>query len=72
MHASSRIVTSKQPGIHEQLSALLTRQTDSPFKKPLAEVNRLSFEHSMAVWPAAVERTSRSSRTQLANTFVIP
>ena len=50
MHANSRIVSSNQSTIHEQLSALVTRHTNSHFKKPIAEVNRLGFERSITAW----------------------
>lgn len=50
MHANSRIVTSNQPGIHEQLSALVARHANTSFRKPIAEVNRLNFERSITDW----------------------
>ena len=53
MHANSRPVTSKQTGPHEQLIPLLERHRNSPFKKPIADVNRQAFEQSMAAWRKA-------------------
>lgn len=53
MHANSRIVTSNQPCIHGQLSALVSRHANTHFKKPIAEVNRLNFERSITEWCAA-------------------
>ena len=50
MHANSRVVTSNQSAIHEQLSALVTRHANTHFKKPIAAVNRLGFERSISVW----------------------
>jgi tRNA G46 methylase TrmB len=53
MHANSRLVTSNQSGIHNHLPALLARHTNTPFKKPVSDVNRQAFTHSIAVWRAA-------------------
>ncbi len=53
MHANSRIVTSNQLGIHDQLSTLINRHTSTHFKKPISEVNQLAFAHSIAAWRAA-------------------
>lgn len=53
MHANSRIVTSNQPGIHDQLSTLVSRHASTHFKKPIAEVNQLAFARSITAWQAA-------------------
>jgi len=48
MHANSRLPTSAQTGIHEQLATLLDRHRNAPFRKPYADYNRAAFEASMA------------------------
>ncbi len=53
MHANSRIVTSNQSGIHDQLSTLISRHANTHFKKPIAEVNQLAFARSIAAWRSA-------------------
>lgn len=53
MHANSRIVTSNQPGIHDQLSTLINRHANTHFKKPIAEVNQLAFTRSISTWRSA-------------------
>ena len=47
MHANSRIPTSTQTSIHEQLAALLDRHLAAPFRKPYAAYNRAAFDASM-------------------------
>ena len=47
MQANSRIPTSTQGGIHEQLAYLLDRHAAAPFRKPYADYNRVAFEASM-------------------------
>ena len=47
MHANSRIPTSAQTGIHEQLAALIDRHVASPFRKPYSDYNRAAFEASL-------------------------
>ena len=47
MHANSRLPTSAQTGIHEQLATLLDRHRNAPFRKPYADYNRAAFEASM-------------------------
>lgn len=47
MYANSRIPTSAQTGIHDQLAALLDRHAGAPFRKPYAEYNRAAFAASM-------------------------
>ena len=46
--ANSRVPTSAQSGIHEQLAGLLDRHSVSPFRKPYADYNRAAFDASMA------------------------
>lgn len=53
MHANSRNVSSNQPGIHDQLSTLVSRHASTHFKKPIADVNQLAFAQSIAAWRAA-------------------
>ena len=48
MHANSRVPTSAQQGIHEQLARLLERHRGAPFRKPYADYNRAAFEASLA------------------------
>jgi len=47
MYANSRIPTSAQTGIHDQLAALLDRHAGAPFRKPYADYNRAAFAASM-------------------------
>ena len=47
MHANSRVPTSAQQGIHEQLGRLLERHRQAPFRKPYADYNRAAFEASL-------------------------
>jgi tRNA (guanine-N7-)-methyltransferase len=47
MHANSRLPTSAQTGIHQQLTTLLDRHRDAPYRKPYADYNRAAFEASM-------------------------
>ena len=44
--ANSRVPTSAQTGIHEQLATLLDRHAASPFRKPYADYNRAAFAAS--------------------------
>jgi len=48
MHANSRVPTSAQAGIHEQLARLLERHWQAPYLKPYADYNRAAFAASMA------------------------
>ncbi|WP_338052624.1 YkgJ family cysteine cluster protein [Rhodocyclus purpureus] len=43
MQANSRVPTSAQTGIHEQLAALLARRSGQPFRQPIADYNRRAF-----------------------------
>ena len=52
MYANSRVPTSAQTGIHEQLPALLERHRRAPFRKPYADYNREAFAASYARWRA--------------------
>ncbi len=44
--ANSRVPTSAQTGIHEQLATLLDRHAAAPFRKPYADYNRAAFAAS--------------------------
>jgi tRNA (guanine-N7-)-methyltransferase len=46
----SRVPTSAQTGIHEQLVNLLERHRASPFRKPYADYNRVAFAASLDRW----------------------
>jgi tRNA (guanine-N7-)-methyltransferase len=48
MHANSRLPTSAQTGIHEQLATLVDRHRAAPFRKPYADYNVAAFAASMA------------------------
>ncbi len=48
MQANSRVPTSTQNGIHEQLARLLERHWQAPYLKPYADYNRAAFAASMA------------------------
>jgi len=48
VRANSRVPTSAQIGVHEQLVRLLERHRDTPFRKPYADYNRAAFEASFA------------------------
>lgn len=50
MHANSRPVHSNQPGMHDQLSAVVARHATTLFRKPVSEVNREAFTSSIAAW----------------------
>lgn len=47
MYANSRVPTSAQTGIHEQLARLLDRHLGSPFCKPYTDYNRAAFSASL-------------------------
>lgn len=46
MQANSRVPSSAQSGIHEQLAALLDRHLAAPYLKPYADYNRAAFAAS--------------------------
>jgi tRNA (guanine-N7-)-methyltransferase len=46
----SRVPTSAQTGIHEQLVNLLERHRAAPFRKPYADYNRAAFAASLERW----------------------
>ena len=48
MRANSRVPTSAQTGVHEQLETLVRRHRRAPFRKPYADYNRAAFEASFA------------------------
>lgn len=47
MIANSRVPTSAQTGIHEQLANLLDRHLAAPFRKPYTDYNRAAFAASL-------------------------
>lgn len=47
MQANSRVPTSAQTGIHQQLPTLLERHRHAVFRKPFADYNRAAFNASM-------------------------
>ncbi len=47
MQANSRVPTSAQTGIHEQLATLLDRHRNAPFLKPYADYNRAACDSSL-------------------------
>lgn len=47
MHANSRLPTSAQTTIHEQLATVLDRHLAAPFRKPYSDYNRAAFDASM-------------------------
>lgn len=49
-YANSRIPSSAQQGMHEQLLRRVRRHLDVPFRKPYADHNRVAFEDSLAQW----------------------
>jgi len=50
---NSSPITSAQTGIHEQLAQLVARHASHPFRKPVADYNRVAFDASVAAWQAA-------------------
>lgn len=48
MSADSRLPSSAQTGVHEQLPVLLARHLAAPFRKPYADYNRLAFDASQS------------------------
>jgi tRNA (guanine-N7-)-methyltransferase len=51
-YANSRIPTSAQQGVHEQLVRRVMRHLREPFRKPYAPYNRSALEASLAGWDA--------------------
>ncbi|THF56583.1 tRNA (guanine(46)-N(7))-methyltransferase TrmB [Pseudothauera rhizosphaerae] len=49
-YANSRIPSSAQQGVHENLARLVERHLREPFRKPYADYNRAAFEASLAGW----------------------
>ncbi len=47
MQANSRLPTSAQTGVHEQLALLLDRHIAAPYRKPYADYNRAAFDASL-------------------------
>lgn len=47
MYANSRVPSSAQTGIHEQLPVLIARHAETFFRKPYADYNRAAFDASM-------------------------
>lgn len=50
MHANSRIISSAQSHIHQQLSGRVARHASSLFQKPVASYNQHAFDASMLHW----------------------
>ncbi len=46
MQGNSRVPSSAQSGIHEQLAMVLARHASAPFRKPYADYNRVAFAAS--------------------------
>jgi len=46
-------ISSRQSGVHEQLPRLLEKHAATPFRKPIADFNRVAFEASIDLWRAA-------------------
>lgn len=53
MHGNSSPITSSQTGIHEHLSAIVTKHAATEFQKPITDYNRVAFDQSMTAWRAA-------------------
>ncbi len=49
-YANSRIPSSAQAGVHEQLLRRVERHLAEPFRKPYADYNRAAFTESLAGW----------------------
>jgi tRNA (guanine-N7-)-methyltransferase len=49
-YANSRIPTSAQQGVHEQLAARVSTHLAHPFKKPIADYNRAAYAAALAGW----------------------
>lgn len=52
MYANSRVITSAQSDVHEQLFSVVAKHATTEFKKPIAPYNRTAFDASIAVWRA--------------------
>ena len=50
MHANSRPVQSNQPGVHEQLTAVVARHAATVFRKPVSQASLMAFTASIAAW----------------------
>lgn len=48
--ANSRFISSAQDGPHRDLEALVRRHMAHPFRKPVADYNRVAFAEAMAAW----------------------
>ena len=53
MHATSRPVSSNQPGIHDHLAQVIARHASSTFLKPISTHTRHAFEQGYAAWQAS-------------------
>jgi tRNA (guanine-N7-)-methyltransferase len=49
-YANSRIPSSAQQGVHERLAEQVRSHLAHPFRKPIAEVNRVARNHALAGW----------------------
>lgn len=50
MYANSRQIRSAQTAPHEQLTALVLRHRDHPFRKPVSPWNQAAFDEAMLAW----------------------
>ncbi len=50
MFANSRSISSSQTGPHPDLEAVLRRHLAHPFRKPVADYNRLAWDQARAAW----------------------
>lgn len=53
MHSTSSLVTSNQPGIHDQLASVVARHASSTFLKPVSVHTQVAFERGLAAWRAS-------------------
>lgn len=56
MDANSRVISSAQHGIHEQLAARVARHAATAFRKPIMPWNRAAFDASIDAWRLAGAR----------------
>ena len=49
-YANSSIPHSAQAGVHERLHAVVRKHLEQPFRKPITDYNRQTFENSLAGW----------------------
>jgi tRNA (guanine-N7-)-methyltransferase len=49
-YANSRIPASAQQGVHEHLAERVRTHLAKPFRKPIADINRVARDHALAGW----------------------